>query len=109
MIIKKEMLNEHLVLYIEGRLDTTQADGFEKDITEILDQGHEKVVLDCKGLNYISSSGLRIFLIIQKKMMATGGQFKVCSLQPAIKEIFDMSGFSMIFTIYPDLDTALKE
>jgi len=108
MIINKETLSNHLVLYIEGRLDTTQADGFEKDITEILDQGHEKVVLDCKGLNYISSSGLRIFLIIQKKMMATGGQFKVCSLQPSIKEIFDMSGFSMIFNIFPDLDAALK-
>lgn len=108
MIVNKEKLNEHLVLHIEGRLDTTQSDGFEKEITEILDQGHDKVILDCTGLNYISSSGLRIFLIIQKKMMASGGQFKVCNLQPAIKEIFDMSGFSMIFNIFPDLDTALK-
>lgn len=103
-----EKLNDALVLHIDGRLDTTQSDAFEKDILEALGQGDKKIILDCSGLNYISSSGLRIFLIIQKKMMGTGGQLSICSLQPTIKEVFDMSGFSMVFTIHPDLETALK-
>ncbi len=108
MKLSKEKLNDALVLTVEGRLDTTQSDAFEKDIIQILDEGEQKIILDCSGLNYISSSGLRIFLIIQKKMMGIGGQFSICSLQPSIMEVFDMSGFSMIFTIHPDLETALK-
>ncbi len=109
MKLSKEKLNDALVLTVEGRLDTTQSDAFEKDIIQILDEGEQKIILDCSGLNYISSSGLRIFLIIQKKMMGIGGQFSICSLQPAIMEVFDMSGFSMIFSIHPDLETALKQ
>ncbi len=108
MKVSKEKVNDTLVLTVEGRLDTTQSDAFEKDIMQILEQGDKKIILDCSGLNYISSSGLRIFLIIQKKMMSTGGQLSICNLQPTIMEIFDMSGFSMVFTIHPDLETALK-
>jgi len=60
-------------------------------------------------LNYISSSGLRVFLVIQKKMVALKGQFKLCNLQPGIKEIFDISGFSSIFSVFPDAAAATKE
>lgn len=96
------------VVALQGRLDTTQADAVEKKIVEVLDQKHNRIIFDCKEMDYISSSGLRIFLIAQKKMMATGGKLKLCNLQPGIQEIFDMSGFSMIFSIFTDLDTALK-
>ena len=108
MNVSKEKLNDVLVLTLEGRLDTTQSDAFEKEIMQILEQGDKKIILDCSGLNYISSSGLRIFLIIQKRMMSTGGELSICKLQPTIKEVFDMSGFSMVFTIHPDLETALN-
>jgi anti-anti-sigma factor len=96
------------VVALQGRLDTTQADAVEKKIVDILDQQHNRIIFDCQEMDYISSSGLRIFLIAQKKMMATGGQLKLCNLQPGIQEIFDMSGFSMIFSIFTDLETALK-
>ncbi len=109
MNVTEQQLNDYLVVSVEGRLDTNQSEGFEKKMMEILQQGHKKIILDCKGLNYISSSGLRIFLIMQKKMMGTGGTFKVASMQPGIKEVFDMSGFSMIFNIFNDLDSALKD
>lgn len=104
-----ETRDDHMIVFLDGRLDTTQADAFEKAMTGLLDEGHTKIIFDCERLNYISSSGLRIFLIMQKKMMGAGGKFAVCSLQAAIREIFDMSGFTMIFNIQPDLDAALKE
>ncbi len=100
--------DEHTVVALRGRLDTTQADAVEKEVVEILDQKHSHIIFDCKEMDYISSSGLRIFLIAQKRMMATGGQLKLCSLQAGIQEIFDMSGFSMIFSIFPDLESALN-
>ncbi len=108
MHVTKELVNDHLLLLVDGRLDTTQSDAFEKEIMEILAGGHQKIIMDCSGLNYISSSGLRIFLTMQKRMMGSGGQFKLCNLQAPIQEVFDMSGFSMIFSIYPDRETALK-
>lgn len=99
--------SENVIVAIEGRLDTTQSDAFEKQLMEVIESGQTKIILDCKGLDYISSSGLRVFLIAQKKMMAASGKLMLCNLQPGIKEIFEVSGFSMIFSIHPDLETAI--
>ncbi len=101
-------VDNHNVVAIEGRLDTTQSDAFEKQMLEILETGANKIILDCEKLEYISSSGLRVFLIMQKKMTVSGGQLRICNLQPIIKEIFEVSGFMMIFSVYPDVETALK-
>ena len=98
----------HVLVNVEGRVDTTNASEFEKAMMTVVEDGTTKIVLDCSALNYISSSGLRVFLIVQKKMMAAKGQFCLCSLQPGIKEIFDISGFSSIFTLFPDKDSAIK-
>ena len=99
--------NEYLVLSLIGRLDTVQAPALEKKMLEILDQGHDKIILDCKEMDYISSSGLRIFLIAQKRMMGISGILRICNLQSNIGEVFEISGFSLIFSIYPDLETAI--
>jgi anti-anti-sigma factor len=108
MEVQVKTLNNHVVVAIEGRLDTTQSDAFEKKMLEILQSGADKIILDCERLEYISSSGLRVFLIMQKKMNVSGGQMKICNLQPIIKEIFEVSGFMMIFSVYPDVDASLK-
>jgi anti-anti-sigma factor len=108
MIVGEKQIETFLVLGLQGRLDTSQAAEVEKKILEILDKGHDRIILDCQELDYISSSGLRVFLIAQKKMMEKSGVLNICSLQPNIKEIFDISGFSMIFSIFPDLESALN-
>ncbi|MEI6049882.1 MAG: STAS domain-containing protein [Bacteroidota bacterium] len=102
MNVKVETSADYTLVCVEGRVDTTNAGEFEKSMMEVIDSGCTKLILDCSGLNYISSSGLRIFLVVQKKMTAIKGHFSLCSLQPSIKEIFDISGFSSIFTIFPD-------
>ena len=104
-VLKSE---EYALVSVEGRVDTTNAGEFEKTMMEVIDGGANNIVLDCSALNYISSSGLRVFLIVQKKMMATKGHFSLCSLQPGIKEIFDISGFSSIFKVFPDKEAAIK-
>jgi anti-anti-sigma factor len=104
-VVKSE---EYAIVSVEGRVDTTNAGEFEKAMMEVLDGGATRIVLDCSALNYISSSGLRVFLIVQKKMMGLKGQFSLCSLQPGIREIFDISGFSSIFSMFPDKESAMK-
>ena len=104
-VVKSE---EYAIVSVEGRVDTTNAGEFEKAMMELLDGGATRIVLECSALNYISSSGLRVFLIVQKKMMGLKGQFSLCSLQPGIREIFDISGFSSIFSMFPDKESAMK-
>ncbi len=108
MEIKVSQLNDYTVVSIHGRVDTMTAGDFENKILEILDGGVKKLLLDCSELAYISSSGLRVFLVAQKKMMVTGGTLKLCCLKPEIKEIFDISGFSSIFSIFPDTEKAIS-
>lgn len=101
--------NGHTCVAIRGRVDTMTAGDFEAEISNVLEEGVSKLILDCSNLDYISSSGLRVFLVAQKKMMAKGGHLRLCCLKPEIKEIFDISGFSSIFSIYPDIEKAASE
>ncbi len=108
MNVKVIVSKEYTLVSVEGRVDTTNALEFEKPLTEVINGGCKKLILDCSGLNYISSSGLRIFLVVQKKMKALNGHFILCCLQPSIREIFDISGFSSIFSMHPDKDSAIS-
>ncbi len=108
MNIIKEKINNFQVLKIEGRLDTSNFTEFEKEISQLFESGEKNLVFECSGLNYISSSGLRVFLTAQKKTISAGGILHLCCLQPVIREIFDISGFSTIFRIFDTLEQALE-
>lgn len=96
------------IVYVSGRVDTTNYNEFEKQVSEKTYETNENVIINCSELNFISSSGLRVFLMTQKKLTATGRKLKLCNMQPAIKEIFDISGFSQIFEIHDTEEEALK-
>lgn len=98
--VKKEA--DYTVMDIEGRLDTVTAGVFEASVMEVLEKEHTLLVLRCSELEYISSSGLRVFLLAQKRMMAAGGKLQLCCLRPNIYEVFEISGFTGIFQILPD-------
>ena len=57
------------------------------------------VIIDCKGMDYICSSGLRVFLSWYKMIAQNGGKLIIRNLQPLVKNVFDLSGFSQIFNI----------
>ena len=109
MTITAENLNEYIIISLEGRVDTNNYNDFETRMQEIIPTGAEKIILDCSGLHYMSSSGLRVFVMMQKKITLMKGVLKLCNLQEVIQEIFDISGLSMIFSIYPDRNAALKQ
>lgn len=85
------------IIEIVGRLDTTTAPALEKTINE--DIGDTKnLVLDIKGVEYISSAGLRVLLGAQKKMQKIGSM-KVINVCEAVMEVFEMTGFADILVI----------
>ena len=98
MEIKKELDGSKLVVTLSGRLDTTTAPDFEKELKSSLD-GVKELTLDFAGLDYISSAGLRVLLSAQKLMNAAGGTMKIVGANDIVKEIFDVTGFSDILTI----------
>ena len=93
--IKKNQ--EETIIEIAGRLDTITAPALDKTINE--DIGDTKnLVLDVKGMEYISSAGLRVILAAQKKMQKIGSM-KVTGVCEEVMEVFEMTGFADILTI----------
>ena len=87
------------VICLSGQLDTLSSPDLEKEITNILEGNAQNVVLDGRKLTYISSAGLRLLLILQKKMSQKGGTFVLRNIQDSIMEIFKITGFSSFLTI----------
>ena len=106
MEIKETKNDAFLLLEIGGRLDTSNYSQLESRLMGLIDEGHLNILVDCAGLDYVSSSGLRILLMALKKLSAAKGKFVLCSLQDNIKEIFDISGFSSIFEIFENREDA---
>jgi anti-anti-sigma factor len=97
--------DEGAKLKLEGRLDTNgapdlQKKGFQKAFDKMGEDLYKsKVVLDFSAVKYISSAGLRVLLIFQKKMLAAHGSLSIVNLNDTVREVFDMTGFSAIFKI----------
>ena len=97
MTIEIKRNAEETIIELVGRLDTTTAPALDKTINE--DLGDTKhLVLDVKGLEYISSAGLRVLLGAQKKMQKVGSM-KLTNVREEVMEVFEMTGFADILTI----------
>ena len=97
MTIEIKKNAEETIIEIVGRLDTITAPVLDKTINE--DIGETKnLVLDVKGMEYISSAGLRVLLATQKKMQKIGSM-KLTNVCEAVMEVFEMTGFADILVI----------
>jgi anti-sigma B factor antagonist len=85
------------IIEIVGRLDTITAPALDKTINEDI-AGTENLILDVKGMEYISSAGLRVLLGAQKKMQKIGSM-KVTGVCEEVMEVFEMTGFADILVI----------
>ena len=97
MTIEIKKNEQETIIEIVGRLDTITAPALDKTINE--DIGDTKnLVLNVKGMEYISSAGLRVLLAAQKKMQKTGSM-KLTNVCDAVMEVFEMTGFADILVI----------
>lgn len=92
-------VNGQTIVTIAGRMDTLNSKTFEQAIQPLLSDNKPDICLECSGLEYISSSGLRIFMTILKHVKATNGKLVVTKMRPEVKDVFDMTGFSALFDI----------
>lgn len=97
-----------VIVSLAGRLDAYGANDVEKKLDSFIDNGQVKLVINLENLEYISSSGLRVFLAGLKKARKQQGDMKLAGLKPFIKEIFDIAGFTQLFNIMDDEDSAVS-
>ena len=99
MEVNIENTENKTFVVLNGRLDTTTADKFMQDITPLMQGDNPDIEMDCTGLEYTSSQGLRMFLVLQKSVTARKGNLVLKNMKPNVKEVFDITGFSNIIKI----------
>jgi anti-anti-sigma factor len=91
--------NDELVVAIEGRIDTMTAPELETAVRPYFNETGVTLVFDCEKVSFVSSSGLRVILMVHKQITAKGGKFIMRNLNPEVRSVIDMTGFSRIIII----------
>jgi len=108
MEIKESKTGEFWVIDLIGQIKSSDHAELQKKLLGMIEQGEKRIVVNCSGLTYINSSGLRILLIVLRKITAAGGELRIAGLRDSIREIMVISGFTSIFSIYATLDEAVN-
>ncbi len=109
LTIQAEQLKGMLVVKPEGRVDGSNSLEFQKTVGAQIGENLTGLVLDLEHLTYISSAGLRVILLTAQQLQKKSVKFDVCSLSEPISEVFQISGFDKIISIYSTRDGALSE
>ncbi|MCI8529627.1 MAG: STAS domain-containing protein [Lachnospiraceae bacterium] len=98
MTVKLMKQGENVVLFLEGRIDTMTAPEAQEALLPMVDN-FGSIILDFEKVSFVSSAGLRVMLMLQKKCNAQGKEMKLIHVKPSIMEVFDMTGFSGMLRI----------
>ena len=88
-----------VTLAVAGRLDNSTSPAFEERILKHIDAGDTRLIVDLAKLEYISSVGLRVFMLAARRLAPIGGRVAVCALPKPIKQVFEIAGFPGILPI----------
>lgn len=108
MAVVIDKVDGAVVIAVEGQINSANAPALETDLLSRIDQGERRVVLDLGLLSYISSAGLRVVLMMAKRLRQTDGKLVLCGLQSRVREVFDISGFLAILTVVETREDALR-
>ena len=109
MEVNTEKLPNASRVFVSGRLDSLSSPVLESHVIELIELAdtETKIVLDLEAVEYVSSAGLRVFLMIAKTSNRKQREFVICNVKQDIADIIEMSGFSVILNIKPTLQDAL--
>ena len=99
-----------VVVGVSGRLDQDTCEAFRGELMRLVEDaahGGGAVVLDLAALEYVSSAGLRCFMLASRQAKAQHGRIFVAQLQPMVAEIFQISHFNLVFQVFPTLREAM--
>lgn len=105
--ISSSKVQDSLVITLAGRIDANSAKELEQQTKIWIEGGEKQLVLDFSAVDFISSAGLRVILLIAKKLEPLQGKVKLCGLNATLRDVFEISGFSKLFVIVPSVAEAL--
>ncbi len=108
--IKLQKINEAegcLVLYLTGYIDTYNSNYFQKRVAKAIESGFIRLIFQCGGLNYVSSTGIGSFTAFLKAVKPRGGDLVLLEIQPKVFEVFQLLGFSQFFNIKDNLEDSV--
>lgn len=108
MDIAQETIGEVLVIAPKGRLDTETSGELELALHDAFEGGKFHFLIDLSNIGYVSSAGLRVLLSIAKKLESGVGSIRLAGLNPTVKQVFDLSGFTSLFKMSATRADALK-
>jgi anti-anti-sigma factor len=99
-----------LLVQVGGRIDHTTAQAFEDALLPALGDcaSEKKALLDLSGVAYMSSAGLRVLILAAKQCQQQKGDISLAGLQPMVREVFKISHFDTIFTVFATVPAALE-
>lgn len=107
--IKWERIQDILVAVILGRIDGSNAEEFQRALTDGIQPSDHALLLDFERVAYISSAGLRVCLAMAREFNDPGKRFGLCTASDPVLEVFTISGFDKIISIYESRDAAVGE
>lgn len=99
-IIQESLANTVERIAPDGRLDAITVPALEAVLRDQLGAVRVRLVLDLSAVTYISSSGLRALLQARKQAQAAGGDVVLCGMNPRVREVFEMIGFTSLFKVF---------
>jgi anti-sigma B factor antagonist len=96
------------IVHLARRIDSDNAPEVELLLKGLIDQGAKKIVCDFSHTDYINSSGLRVLLSANKRIIQAGGRMALSSLNPSVRQVFEVAGFTRIFSVFPTSGDAAK-
>ncbi|MDR2891988.1 MAG: STAS domain-containing protein [Deltaproteobacteria bacterium] len=106
MDIAVSVEKEYALIRLTGRLEATQAAGLTESIQNTLREGSKNLILDCSGLSYVASMGLRCFLLAQKGTQNAKGKLVFFGLNDNVRSVFTLTGFDKIAALRTNLEEA---
>jgi len=95
------------IIYLKGRLDVHYSAEVEAEINKLISEGKKKVIISLNDVEYLSSSGLRVFIASSRRLKETGGELKLMKLNDTALKIFKIVELIDMFDIYDSEEEAL--
>lgn len=99
----------NVVLKVIGRMDAGNAQAFEEACTAWVNQGTKSLIIDMSELAYVSSMGLRAFVVVGKSLQEKGGTLRLSALTGLVKQVFEITRLSAAFPMHDTVDAALAD
>jgi anti-anti-sigma factor len=105
---KIKEIEEGLILHLTGYIDTYNSGYFQKRVQKVIEAGYNRLIFECAGLNYVSSTGVGSFTSFLKALKTRGGDLVLMGIQPKVYEVFQLLGFSQFFNIKDTIENAVS-